>query len=82
MRDVIVTADNADGFFARRVCSAMAATLERDFKYPLGELARHAMEDPAALPGYPRELHEFRITDMRVSKDALDVALDFELTIK
>jgi hypothetical protein len=82
MRDVVVTAENADGFFARRVCSAMATTLERDFKYPLGELARRAMEDPAALPGYPRELHEFRITDMRVSKDALDVALDFELTIK
>jgi len=82
LRDVVVTADNSDGFFARRVCSAMAGSLSRDFKYPLAELARRAMEDPAALPGYPRELHEFRITDMRVTSDALDVALDFHLTIK
>ncbi len=82
LRQVVVTSDNNSGFYARRVCSAMAASLGRDFKYPLADLARRALEDPAALPGYPRELREFRITDMRVGADALDVALDFQLTIK
>jgi len=82
LRDVVVTPDSTDGFYVRRVCSAMAASLSRDFRYPLAELARRAMEDPAALPGYPRELHEFRITDIRVTNDALDVTLDFQLTIK
>ena len=82
LRDVTVSADNADGFYVRRVCTAMAATLMRDFRYPLGELARRAMEDPAALPGYSRELSEFRVTDMRVTHDALEVAIDFRLTIQ
>ncbi len=64
------------GFYIRRVCEAMEASLARDFRYPLEAEARKTLDAPG------REMHKFNVPDIRVSADALVLAVDFELTVK
>ena len=82
MRDVVVTSDGRTGFYIRRVCAAMSASLAHDFQYPVAGAARAALEDPAMQPAYPRQLRNFRVTGIRVTNDALVLAIDFQLTVK
>lgn len=82
LKDVVATSDNKQGFYIRHVCEALSSSLGRDFKYPVAAAAKSALEDPGAQPGYPRELHNFKVTDISVSKDALVIAVDFSLTVK
>jgi len=79
---VIVESEGHTGFYIRRVCAALAASLGRDFRYPVAAAAKRLLEDPGAQPAYPRELREFRVSDVRVTRDALVLAIDFELTVK
>jgi hypothetical protein len=82
LKDVTAASDNKHGFYIARVCEALSASLGRDFKYPIATAAKSALEDPGAQPGYPRELHNFKVTDISVSKDALVISVDFSLTVK
>lgn len=79
---VQAVSEDRDGFYVRRVCAALAASLARDFKYPIAAAAKSALEDPGAQPGYPRELRNFRVTDIRVTSEGVTLSLDFELTVK
>jgi len=82
LKDVVVASDGHTGFYIRRVCTAMSASLARDFRYPVATAAKAALEDPGAQPGYPRELAAFRVTEIRITNDALILAVDFQLTVK
>jgi hypothetical protein len=82
LQDVKVVSDNKSGFYIRRVCSAMEASLARDFRYPLEHAASAILEDATAQPAYKRELKAFRVPEVRVSSDALILVLDFQLTVK
>ena len=82
LQQVKVTSEGKTGYYIRRVCEAMQASLTRDFKYPLEEQARRMLEDPAAQPGYKREVRKLSVPDIRVSSDALVLQVDFELTVK
>jgi hypothetical protein len=77
----VVSEDHA-GFYVRRVCEALASSLERDFKYPIATAAKSTLEDPGAQPGYNRELRNFQVTAIAVAADALVLSVDFELTVK
>jgi hypothetical protein len=79
-----VTAVSADhtGLYVRRVCAALAASLGRDFKYPIAATAKSALEDSGVQAGYKRELRNFQVTGIRVTDGSLVLTLDFELTIK
>jgi hypothetical protein len=79
---VTVTSDDKSGYYIRRVCPILAASLGRDFRYPISAEFQKALEDAAILPVYPRTLSNFRISEIRVTGDALVLALDFELTVK
>jgi len=70
------------GFYIRRVCAALSASLARDFHYPLAAEAQRVLEDPAIQPDYKRELRQFRVPEIRVTNDALVLVVDFELTVK
>ena len=48
LADVTVTSDGHTGFYIRRVCAALAASLARDFHYPVAAEAKKALEDPGA----------------------------------
>ena len=78
---VKVTSDKS-GYYIRRVCSILGASLERDFRYPVANEFQKAMEDPSILPLYPRQMRNFSVPAIRVGPDALVLVVDFELTVK
>lgn len=79
---VKVASEDHSGFYVRRVCEALASSLEQDFKYPIASAAKSTLEDPGAQPGYKRELHNFQVTAISVTPDSLVLSVDFELTVK
>lgn len=79
---VTVASDRKTGFYIHRVCTAMAASLERDFRYPIAAEARKALEDTGAQSGYKRELSNFHVGTIRVTGDALALEIDFALALK
>jgi hypothetical protein len=80
--NVTVTSEGKSGYYIRRVCAAMAASLTRDFRYPIAPEFQRALEDPSIQPSYPRQLRKFQISDIRVTPDGLVLAVDFELTVR
>jgi hypothetical protein len=80
--NVAAASEDHTGYYVRRVCEALSSSLARDFHYPIASAARSTLEDPGAQPGYPRELRNFRVTEIRVTADALVLVIDFELTVK
>jgi hypothetical protein len=82
LQEVKVTSDGKTGYYIRRVCDAMEASLSRDFKYALERDAQILLENPVAQPNYKREMRRFQAPEIRVTSDALVLQVDFELTIK
>jgi hypothetical protein len=82
LQDVSAASDGKTGFYIRRVCAALSASLARDFRYPIEAEARKLLEDSAGPTGYPRELRRFSIPDIRTSDSALILVIDFELAVK
>jgi hypothetical protein len=82
LQDVKVSSEGKTGFYIRRVCSAMEASLARDFRYALEKDARAMLENPAAQPNYKREVRKFDVTAISVAGDALVLQVEFELTVK
>ena len=81
LQEVKVTSEGKSGYYIRRVCEAMQASLLKDFKYALEGEARKMLEEGGP-PGYKREARKFTVPDIRVTNDALVLQLDFELTVK
>jgi hypothetical protein len=82
LQDVKVTSDGKTGFYIRRVCSAMEASLAREFRYALEKEAQLMLENPVVQPSYKREVRKFNVNEIRVTNDALVLQVDFELTVK
>jgi hypothetical protein len=76
LQDVSAAGDRT-GFYIRRVCTALAGSLATDFKYPLEAEAKRVLED-----GGRREVHAFKVPEVRVSGDALVLTVDFELRVR
>jgi hypothetical protein len=79
---VSVSSGGKSGYYIRRVCTAMAASLGRDFRYPLASEFQQAIENPGILPTYPRALKDFQVSEVRVTGDALILVIDFQITVK
>ena len=79
---VTAAGDGKTGFYIRRVCAALSTSLAHDFHYPLAAEAQRALENPGVEPDYRRELRQFRVSEIRVTNDALVLVVDFELTVK
>ncbi len=79
---VTVTSEGKSGYYIRRVCTAMAASLGHDFRYPLASEFQQAIENPGMLSAYPRTLKDFRVPEIRVTGDALVLVIDFQITVK
>jgi hypothetical protein len=82
LQEVKVGSEGKTGYYIRRVCEAMQASLARDFKYGLESVAQAMLEGAGAQPGYRREVRKFTVPDIRVTNDALVLQVDFELTVK
>lgn len=81
LQEVKVTSLAKSGYYIRKVCEAMQASLARDFRYPLDADAHRILEGETR-PGYQREVKNFRVLEIRVTGDAMVLSLDFELTVK
>ena len=79
LTDVAASSDGKTGFYIRRVCAALEASLARDFAYPLETTARDLLENAGAQPGYKREMRKFNVPEIRIAQDAVVLELDFEL---
>lgn len=83
LNDVKAAADGGHtGYYIRRVCQALTSSLLHSFRYPVATAAKSLLEDPGAQKSYPRDLSDFRVTDIRVTNDALVLVIDFALTVK
>ena len=82
LNDVKAVPDGHTGYYIRRVCEALTTSLLHSFKYPVATAAKSLLEDPGAQKSYPREPGDFRVTDIRVTNEALVLAIDFALTVK
>jgi hypothetical protein len=80
--EVTVVSEGKTGYYIRRVCTAMSASLARDFRYPVASEFQKALEDPGIQPTYPRQFRHFQITEIRISSDDVVLVVDFELTVK
>lgn len=80
--EVSVKSASKNGYYIRRVCAAMAASLERDFRYPLASEARRILEDPGSAPQYRRTLRNFTVKSVEIAADELVLDLNFALTIQ
>jgi hypothetical protein len=77
LTDVTVASESKRGLYIRRVCTALASGLPRDFRYPLEDEARKTLEEPGR-----RELQNFRVPEVRVENGALVLVIDFQLKVK
>jgi hypothetical protein len=82
LNDVKAVPDGHTGYYIRRVCDALTTSLLRGFRYPVAATAKSLLEDPGAQKSYPRELADFHVTEIRVTSEALVLAIDFALTVK
>jgi len=69
------------GFYANRVCRALAESLPQQFAFPLATQAKSAVEQAADLT-YRRELKRFAVTAIHVRSDSLVLSLDFEVAVR
>ncbi len=79
---VTVASDGKTGIYIRKVCGILGTSLERDFKYPLAAEAKRILEDAGKQPGYQRELRDFQVPAIRVTKDGLVLEAEFALLVK
>jgi len=70
LQEVKVTSEGKSGYYIRRVCEAMQASLAKGFSYPLADALRRALEDPTALPGYKRALGKLTVPEIQVPRPA------------
>lgn len=82
LQEVKVVSAGKTGYYIRKVCEAMQSSLAHDFKYPLERDAQALLESPGPTPQYKKEVRKFNVPEIRVTNDALVLAVDFELTIK
>ena len=69
-----------DGFYIRRVRTALAATLRTQFAYKIAEDAKKILEEKRG--NYRQELKDFQVASVRVTGDALVLSLEFTLAVK
>jgi hypothetical protein len=82
LKDVQVVGKGRDGFYIRRVCSALAGSLRTQFKYRLLDDARLILERKQDGTAYGQEVVRFNVPSVRVTADAVVLTLDFALAVK
>jgi hypothetical protein len=81
LSEVKVTAVK-DSYYIRRVRSAMALSIARDFKIELRDQARRLLEQTREGAPYQQELAAFTLNEIKITSDSLILVLDFRLVVK
>ncbi len=81
LREVQVGANGRDSMYVRRVRKALAESLEKDFKYRLGDDARRMVADMKLGPFAP-QITNVHIAGIAVTPAAVVLTLDFQMAVK
>ncbi|MBK5293961.1 MAG: hypothetical protein JJE04_20085 [Acidobacteriia bacterium] len=81
-KNVMVESYGPDRFYKKQVRRVMAASLERDFRYPLAAEVRRVLEHGELAAGFRRELSDFDVTSIYVAQDSVVLSLRFHLAVK
>lgn len=80
--DVRVESPGRDGFYIRRVRTAMADSLAKQFRYNLAAEAKRVLEEPRPKSAARQELRRFEVSEIRVLPDSVLLIFDFHLGIR
>ncbi|HNY41986.1 MAG TPA: hypothetical protein PKJ41_16405 [Bryobacteraceae bacterium] len=82
LKNVRVEGKGRDGFYIRRVCAAMARSLQTQFSYRVLDEAKTILERKEEGAGYVKELARFQVPAVWVTSEAVVLSLDFALVVK
>ncbi len=71
-----------DSFYIRRVRGALVETLNKEFKLDIMAQTRKLVEAPQPLGKFQQQVSGLKLSGVRVSPDALVLAVDFKVTVK
>jgi hypothetical protein len=83
LHDVSITTPR-DSYYIKRVRSALAQSISKDFRIELKDQAKKLLEsqDPPKDALYKQELASFDLGEVRVTGDALVLVVEFRLVVK
>ena len=82
LKDVSVVTEGRDSLYVRNVRHKLAESLERDFFYQLDADARRLLEETRPGTAYQLHLHDFGISGIGVTDQAVVLTLDFRLAVQ
>ena len=82
LKQVLVDSRGRDSLYIRRVCKALAESIEREFSYPIHETARKILEERREIYQYKHELATFNVPEVRVTPYAVVLTVDFTLAVR
>ena len=82
LKDVSVVTEGRDSLYVRNVRYRLAESLERDFFYQLDADARRLLEETKPGTTYQLHLHDFGISGIGVTDQAVVLTLDFRLAVQ
>jgi len=78
----IEVASSRDSYYIRRVRRALAQSLAADFRYKVSDDAKRMLEQNQNGALYRQELVQFQVSQVRVTRQAVVLAVDFQLAVK
>lgn len=82
LKDLRVESKGRDSYYIRRVRKALGETLRKEFQYDLREDVKKIFEEKRGNAPYQQELMKFQVSSIRVTPEALVLALEFTLAVK
>jgi hypothetical protein len=71
-----------DSFYIRRVRGALVETLNKEFKLDIMAQTRKLVEAPQSIGKFQQQISDIRLGGVRVTADALVLAVDFKVTVR
>lgn len=81
LSDVRVDSGGKDSFYIRRVRKALSESLEKEFSLDVAGRARELLEDRDPKSGFRRQLSGFEFRQVKVTREAIVLDVDFALTV-
>jgi len=82
LKDVHVNSEGTDGFYIRRVCTALGDGIRARFSYNLYGEAKRIFEQQQPQDAFRKELVSFELRQIRVTDQDIVLVLDYVLRVR
>lgn len=82
LADVRIDSGGKDSFYIRRVRKALAESLEKEFSLDVASRARELLEEKDPKAAFHRQLSGFEFRQVKVTREAVILDVDFALTVE